>query len=189
MLQSCVQHGQAESSSASHCAQVGVQSTGTLSVMQKAAVRSTMRQLAQGIAYTHQQGVTHRDIKPENVLLQDNGNIALCDFGISKDIISNAYESTLTLAVAAGTLAYCAPEAGAYAIPLYHMNAVPHAAASCCRKPPVPAMRLLCIHIATAAVMLTCFCTISSIPAMSMQISNLLPIWLLVKADGHMECR
>lgn len=91
--------------------QKAVQDTGTLSALQKTAVRSTMRQLAQAIAYTHQNGVTHRDIKPENVLLQDSGNIALCDFGISKDIISGAYESTLHLA-AAGTLAYCAPEAG-----------------------------------------------------------------------------
>ena len=71
-----------------------------------------MRQLAQAIAFVHQQGIAHRDIKPENVLLQANGNIALCDFGISKDIISNAYESTVSLAVAAGTYAYCAPEAG-----------------------------------------------------------------------------
>ena len=71
-----------------------------------------MQQLAQAIAFVHQQGIAHRDIKPENVLLQANGNIALCDFGISKDIISNAYESTVSLAVAAGTYAYCAPEAG-----------------------------------------------------------------------------
>ena len=71
-----------------------------------------MRQLAQAIAFIHQQGIAHRDIKPENVLLQANGNIALCDFGISKDIISNAYESTVSLTVAAGTYAYCAPEAG-----------------------------------------------------------------------------
>ncbi len=74
-------------------------------------MRSTMRQLAQVMAFTHQQGITHRDIKPENVLLQDNGKIALCDFGISKDIVSGAYESTMNLS-AAGTLAYCAPEAG-----------------------------------------------------------------------------
>lgn len=71
-----------------------------------------MRQLAQALAFVHQQGIAHRDIKPENVLLQASGNIALCDFGISKDIISNAYESTVSLAVAAGTYAYCAPEAG-----------------------------------------------------------------------------
>ena len=87
------------------------QNSGTLRPLEKAAVRSTMRQLAQVLAFTHQQGITHRDVKPENVLLQDNGNIALCDFGISKDIISGAYESTLNLS-AAGTLAYCAPEAG-----------------------------------------------------------------------------
>ena len=69
-----------------------------------------MRQVAQAISYTHQ-GIVHRDIKPENVLLQDNGSIALCDFGISKDIISNKYESTMVLS-AVGTAAYCAPEAG-----------------------------------------------------------------------------
>ena len=71
-----------------------------------------MRQLAQAVAFIHQQGITHRDIKPENVLLQANGNIALCDFVISKDIITSAYESTVSLAIAAGTFAYCAPEAG-----------------------------------------------------------------------------
>ena len=79
--------------------------------MEKAAVRTTMRQVAQAISYTHQQGIVHRDIKPENVLLQDNGNIALCDFGISKDIISSKYESTMAL-TPVGTAAYCAPEAG-----------------------------------------------------------------------------
>ena len=91
--------------------QAARQNAGTLQPLQKAAIRSTMRQLAHVLAFTHQQGITHRDVKPENVLLQDNGNIALCDFGISKDIISGAYESTLNLS-AAGTLAYCAPEAG-----------------------------------------------------------------------------
>ena len=96
--------------------QAGVQDNGTLSITQKAAVRSTMRQLAQAISYIHQQGVTHRDIKPENVLLQDNGNIALCDFGISRDIINSAYESTVNLTGAAGTLDYCAPEAGRLAL-------------------------------------------------------------------------
>ena len=92
------------------CMQAVRQNAGTLHPLEKASVRSTMRQLAQVMA-SHQQGITHRDIKPENVLLQDNGNIALCDFGISKDIISGAYESTMNLS-AAGTLAYCAPDAG-----------------------------------------------------------------------------
>ena len=82
------------------------QTNGTLSPLEKAAVRTTMRQVAQAISYTHQQGIVHRDIKPENVLLQDNGNIALYDFGISKDIFSNKYESTMMLS-AVGCRAYC----------------------------------------------------------------------------------
>ncbi len=94
------------------------QTNGTLSPLEKAAVRTTMRQVAQAISYTHQQGIVHRDIKPENVLLQDNGNIALCDFGISKDIISSKYESTMVLS-AAGTAAYCAPEAGDISEPIH----------------------------------------------------------------------
>ena len=49
--------------------------TGALAVLEKAAVKSTMRQLAQAIAFTHQKGVIHRVIKPENVLLQDNGTL------------------------------------------------------------------------------------------------------------------
>ncbi len=92
-----------------------------MAVLEKAAVRSTMRQLAQAIAFTHQKGVIHRDIKPENVLLQDNGNIALCDFGVSKDVVSSAYQSTVNLS-AAGTLAYCAPETGKFVTTLQDIS-------------------------------------------------------------------
>ena len=53
--------------------QAARQNAGTLQLLEKAVVRSTMQQLSQVLAFTH------RDIKPENVLLQDNGNNALCD--------------------------------------------------------------------------------------------------------------
>ena len=92
--------------------------------MEKAAVRTTMRQVAQAISYTHQQGIVHRDIKPENVLLQDNGSVALCDFGISKDIISSKYESTMVMS-AVGTAAYCAPEAGITNCSWFHCRSNP----------------------------------------------------------------
>ena len=98
-------------------------------------MRTTMRQVAQAISYTHQQGIVHRDIKPENVLLQDSGNIALCDFGISKDIISNKYESTMMLS-AAGTAAYCAPEAGDTSEPIHYL---------CSQKPKRVASKHMCI--------------------------------------------
>lgn len=38
-----------------------------------------------GLRDLHKNGKVHRDLKPENVLLKDNGNYALTDFGISGD--------------------------------------------------------------------------------------------------------
>ena len=43
-----------------------------------------MRELADGLAHAHSEGVVHRDIKPSNVLLNANGRPLLADFGISK---------------------------------------------------------------------------------------------------------
>jgi serine/threonine-protein kinase len=40
-------------------------------------------QLCDALVYCHERGVFHRDIKPENILLQDDGNIKLIDFGIA----------------------------------------------------------------------------------------------------------
>ncbi|HEX2164680.1 MAG TPA: serine/threonine-protein kinase, partial [Thermoanaerobaculia bacterium] len=42
------------------------------------------RQLCQGLAAAHAEGVIHRDIKPPNLLLQPNGNVKLMDFGIAR---------------------------------------------------------------------------------------------------------
>ena len=39
----------------------------------------------QGLGDLHKHGKVHRDLKPENVLLKNNGNFALTDFGISGD--------------------------------------------------------------------------------------------------------
>jgi eukaryotic-like serine/threonine-protein kinase len=40
-------------------------------------------QVCETLVYVHKQGVIHRDIKPENILLLDNGEIKLLDFGIA----------------------------------------------------------------------------------------------------------
>lgn len=40
-------------------------------------------QLISGVQYLHTRGVAHRDLKPENLLLDDNDNIKISDFGMA----------------------------------------------------------------------------------------------------------
>ena len=87
---------------------------GALSVGE--AVR-LVRELADALAYAHEQGVVHRDLKPENVLLS-RGHALVTDFGVSKALASAtqgasgvpAAGTATGLGVAMGTPAYMAPE-------------------------------------------------------------------------------
>lgn len=68
-------------------------------------------QAAEGLAYLHGRDpvVVHSDIKPANVLVNDQEDVKLCDFGVSK-LLQDAPSGFTTTASIKGTLRYSAKE-------------------------------------------------------------------------------
>ncbi|MCH7491920.1 MAG: protein kinase, partial [Gemmatimonadetes bacterium] len=72
-----------------------------------------LRDVADALAYSHEEGVVHRDIKPDNVLLS-RGHAVVTDFGVAKAVSDSTGGQSLTsMGVALGTPAYMAPEQAA----------------------------------------------------------------------------
>ncbi|KAL6057703.1 Serine/threonine-protein kinase brsk1 [Balamuthia mandrillaris] len=68
--------------------------------------RRLFLQLLEAVQFIHSNGFSHRDIKPENILLDKNGDLMLCDFGLACDLGPNQGRRTSVC----GTLHYTAPE-------------------------------------------------------------------------------
>ena len=52
-------------------------------------IKSFIYQMCKAIAYMHKNNMIHRDIKPENLLIDENLNLKLCDFGFARKVKLN----------------------------------------------------------------------------------------------------
>jgi len=72
-----------------------------------ATVQAILFQVGSALHYAHRRGVIHRDVKPSNILMDEEGNAVVTDFGIAKVVESPSH--TLTGSTV-GTPAYMSPE-------------------------------------------------------------------------------
>ena len=82
-----------------------IRQNGPMSAKTAAHVTS---QVLSALEFVHQNGVIHRDIKPHNILITDNGQIKLSDFGLAQ--ITYQEESLTTTNALLGSLLFMSPE-------------------------------------------------------------------------------
>jgi eukaryotic-like serine/threonine-protein kinase len=72
---------------------------------------AVMHGVLQALDYAHRHAIVHRDMKPENVLLSDEGNVKVADFGIARLTDDSGDGSTATkTGTTVGTPQYMSPE-------------------------------------------------------------------------------
>jgi serine/threonine-protein kinase len=71
------------------------------------AVAAVLRPVLGGLAVAHRSGLVHRDVKPENVLISDDSEVKIADFGLVRAVAEAKITSD---SVILGTAAYLSPE-------------------------------------------------------------------------------
>ncbi len=71
-------------------------------------VKSLAIKIAKGLDYAHNNNIIHKDIKPQNIMLADDDQIKIMDFGISETVRTSM--SRVANSSSSGTLVYMSPE-------------------------------------------------------------------------------
>lgn len=78
--------------------------------MDESVARGKFQQLASAIKHCHDLDFAHRDLKCDNILLDNDLNFKLSDFGFSKPLARDENGKTVLSSTFCGSLAYSAPE-------------------------------------------------------------------------------
>ena len=77
-----------------------------------------LRQILEGLRFSHSRGVVHRDLKPKNILITKDGTVKILDFGISYKITHSSLTNLNSTFEQLGSLTSQQPEAQ-WGTPLY----------------------------------------------------------------------
>lgn len=73
-------------------------------------VLAIAREVASALECAHRKGTIHRDVKPENVLLSEDGQALVADFGIARGATGSSEDRLTLTGLSVGTPTYMSPE-------------------------------------------------------------------------------
>ncbi len=75
-------------------------------ITEGSTILNILRQTASALDYAHKKGIVHRDIKPANVMIHDDGQAKITDFGVAKIVSQQMTQAGAMM----GTPNYMSPE-------------------------------------------------------------------------------